>query len=172
MFAVHGNLNGSRVFRHKSRITKQVTSFRSENGIIRIVAEVNTPLGKHHKGDVGEGGVRYVSRRDFLLLTDALNRECTRELMPHNDEREDQQRLVQMMIQVAADAKQQGDPLSLRANQVARARSLPSRVAVAGVPWSEQVAAELPRQPAAPTWKTPVVPPQPTVTLPASAPTF
>jgi hypothetical protein len=138
MFAHVINSTSGKTFRYKSRVTREMTDFYAERGLIRI----------HYHGKTGHEEYETVAVREFLLRAQAIN-DSLRVKQP-SDEKLDQQRLVETMIEVAKQAQNQGDPIQiLRANlnqSTARGRG-PSLVAN-GV--------DLPPLPQAPADKPPV----------------
>lgn len=152
-FGIHGNQTGStgKYYTYKSRLTGQVTTYRAENGMIRIVCERNVA----HSENV-DGGLNVISIREFLLRARALNAECTRDLTPHYDELRDKRRLIEFMVGVAAQARQQGDPHEILFGDTPQNRKPPARVMVSGVPWAKQASHALPPIPSAPAGKMPV----------------
>ena len=114
---VHGCSPSTRVFKFRSMITKEVTEFYPERGMVTID-------GAHYK--TGEPYFKRESRREFLIRAAALSMEL--KAMDYSDERVNQQRLVDMMVEVAKAAKEQGDPYDPRALHDIAASALPKTI--------------------------------------------
>lgn len=133
---IHGNKTGGvgKVYTYRSAITKQVTTFRAQRGLVRVVCERAVP------GVLGtktfDGGVSVLAVRDLLQRAQALNFECSRHITPIPQELRDKLRLVENMVAVAREAQRQGDPLGKHANEIAIGKKLPGRILVGDVAWA------------------------------------
>lgn len=104
VFNVHikGESHSTRDFTFRSQITREVTHFYPERGLVSIEG-----IDRH-----GEEYYNRESRKEFLCRAAALALEIKH--MPYGDERRDQQRLVDVMALVARAAGHQGDPYDPR----------------------------------------------------------
>jgi hypothetical protein len=105
MFAVHikGESHRTTCFQHKSTITGDIVEFYPERGLITI------------EGIKRRSGVEFynrVSRREFLIRAMALSLEIKH--MKYGGEKEDQRRLLDVMIMAAKRAGTHGDPFNQR----------------------------------------------------------
>jgi hypothetical protein len=118
MFNVRINNSATgRVFKYKSRITGDVTTFYADRGIVRIVNEQT-------------GEFESVSRLEFLLRAAAINNSL--KVKQPSDEKLDQQRMVEAMIAAARAAKDQGDPLDPVTSEAAFAQAKAAAPTIVG----------------------------------------
>lgn len=114
----HGRSPSTRVFAYKSPITGETTEFYPEKGLVTIE-------GAHYKT-----GAPYYKReglREFLIRAAALSLELKH--MEYSGERRALQRCVEVMVDAARAAKEQGNPFDPRhMRDMVNAR--PARLAV------------------------------------------
>lgn len=145
MPAIHirgGPTAGVKVFRFTSPITKRVTEFQAERGMISVYGET-----KDHQEDFER-----VSRHDFRERAKALSRANTRikkqchQGVKRWDEVYALQSLIECMIAVIKAAKEQGDPF-IPAHMAQAAETFRNRKLI--LPWSSQPTTSRPvgRQP-------------------------
>lgn len=127
MPAIHIGLGaptpGQKVFRFRSRILKTYTEFFPERGMISMLYESQ-----------GVEEFRRFSVREFVLRAQAIS-DAARRRSHHKDyadERKDLLDLVEMMIDVAKEARHQGDPLNPAVLRQMKNLALPSRVSMNG----------------------------------------
>lgn len=94
-FGIHGNFTNGKVFRWKSPITGRVFTYYAQNGMVKLLDELT-------------GGYRAVFVRDALCRAAALSAEAKRTTWPR--EKYELQRQVQLILAACQEARHQGDP--------------------------------------------------------------